>query len=345
MGDISQTLSAAALDYRVIFDNALETYKRKTKQDIRSHPLFAKLEACNSPDAILTVLQNQIPTFDQSRSADVELTKWLKPTVNVLDALSATIGGGITLVYPPAGVIFTGIGILLSAALAVSASQDALAIVFERIGNFFRRLETYVEVPPTQGMTDVIVKIMVEVLTILAIATKEMKQSKARKYLRRLVGRADMEDTMNRLDQLTQDEVRMAAAQGLRATHRVDDKVQGVGDKVQDVDNKVQGVDDKVQGVDDRVRDVHDRLHVVIGGGEVMKEEIRQVADNICDQKRNQLREGLRTWLSPPDPSVNYNTASDAHTTLWFTESNAFKNWKSSGSLLWKSWWMVNYPG
>ena len=53
-----------------------------------------------------------------------------------------------------------------------------LATVFERIENFFRRLETYVEVPPTTGMTDIIVKIMVEVLSILSIATKEIKQSR-----------------------------------------------------------------------------------------------------------------------------------------------------------------------
>ena len=53
-----------------------------------------------------------------------------------------------------------------------------LATVFERIENFFRRLETYVEVPPTTGMTDMIVKIMVEVLSILSIATKEIKQSR-----------------------------------------------------------------------------------------------------------------------------------------------------------------------
>jgi hypothetical protein len=65
------------------------------------------------------------------------------------------------------------------AAKAVSASQDALADVFRRIENFFRRLETYVEVPPTAGMTDIIVEIMVEVLSILAIATKEIKQSRA----------------------------------------------------------------------------------------------------------------------------------------------------------------------
>jgi hypothetical protein len=52
-------------------------------------------------------------------------------------------------------------------------------MVFERIENFFRRLETYVQVPPTTGMTDIIVKIMVEVLSILSIATKEIKQGRA----------------------------------------------------------------------------------------------------------------------------------------------------------------------
>ena len=63
-------------------------------------------------------------------------------------------------------------------AKAVSDSQVVLATVFERIENFFRRLETYVEVPSTTGMTDMIVKIMVEVLSILSIATKEIKQNR-----------------------------------------------------------------------------------------------------------------------------------------------------------------------
>ena len=97
-------------------------------------------------------------------------------------------------------MVFAGIGVLLSvssffffhpiysgayrdvklsqAAKAVSDSQDVLATVFERIENFFRRLETYVELPPAAGMTDIIVKIMVEVLSIISIATKEIKQSR-----------------------------------------------------------------------------------------------------------------------------------------------------------------------
>jgi hypothetical protein len=61
----------------------------------------------------------------------------------------------------------------------LSASQDKLINVFERIENFFSRLETYIKVSRTAGMTDVIVKIMTEVLSILSIATKEIKQSRA----------------------------------------------------------------------------------------------------------------------------------------------------------------------
>ena len=51
--------------------------------------------------------------------------------------------------------------------------------VFVRIESFFKRLESYTEVRPTDAMTDVTVKIMIEVLSILAIATKEVKQGRS----------------------------------------------------------------------------------------------------------------------------------------------------------------------
>jgi hypothetical protein len=68
------------------------------------------------------------------------------------------------------------------AAKDVRASQDALVDIFGRIEMFFRRLEIYTEVRPTTGMMDVIIQIMVEVLFILGIATKEIKQSRISKY-------------------------------------------------------------------------------------------------------------------------------------------------------------------
>jgi hypothetical protein len=53
--------------------------------------------------------------------------------------------------------------------------------IFERIECFFRRLEIYAKVPPTPEMMDITTQIMVEVLSILGIATKEMKQGTASK--------------------------------------------------------------------------------------------------------------------------------------------------------------------
>ncbi len=66
------------------------------------------------------------------------------------------------------------------------------------------------------------------------------------KFLKKLVGRKDIEDALKRLDRLTQEEVRMAATQILKLTHSVEDKVNAVDDKVTGVRNKMKDVDDKM---------------------------------------------------------------------------------------------------
>jgi len=64
------------------------------------------------------------------------------------------------------------------AAKDVRSSQETFIDIFERIENFFCRLEIYTAVSPTPEMTDMMVKIMVEVLAILGISTKETKQGR-----------------------------------------------------------------------------------------------------------------------------------------------------------------------
>jgi len=58
----------------------------------------------------------------------------------------------------------------------VRASHSTIIDIFERMESFFLRLETYIEVQPTTEMRDIIIKIMVEFLSILAIATKEINR-------------------------------------------------------------------------------------------------------------------------------------------------------------------------
>ena len=92
--------ASSSSSFDVIFDKALKAYKKKAKEDLTIHPLAAQLQACDSPAALLTILQDQIDQFNQSRSRsdDERLQKWLNPTINVLSAFSATLGGGIGLV-------------------------------------------------------------------------------------------------------------------------------------------------------------------------------------------------------------------------------------------------------
>ena len=90
--------STSHSNFAFIFNAALETYNRKTKQDLASHPLLPRLQSCDSPEAILHVLREQNPEFDQSQNSDDSLTEWVTPIVNVLYSFSATLGGVVGLV-------------------------------------------------------------------------------------------------------------------------------------------------------------------------------------------------------------------------------------------------------
>jgi hypothetical protein len=60
----------------------------------------------------------------------------------------------------------------------VRSSQNTLLDIFQRIKMFFGRLELYTKVEPTPEMMDMMVQITVEVLSVLGIATKEIKQGR-----------------------------------------------------------------------------------------------------------------------------------------------------------------------
>ncbi|KAH9048906.1 hypothetical protein EDB84DRAFT_82962 [Lactarius hengduanensis] len=182
---MSETPSTATASsrFQAIFNAALKSYEKQTKNDLLAHPLASQFQSCDSISAILAILQDQVQEFDRACNGDERLTKWLNPTVNVLYAFSATLGEGVGLVFSPAKVIFAGIGVFLLVAKDVAASKDTLAELFDRMGYFFKRLETYTEVTPTAVMTDIITKIMVEVLTIFGLATKELRRGSASEFL------------------------------------------------------------------------------------------------------------------------------------------------------------------
>jgi hypothetical protein len=67
---------------------------------------------------------------------------------------------------------------MYQAADGVSSSYDALVELFECVGNFLKRLRIYTDVPVSPSMTDIIVKIVVELLSVFSLATKQIKQGR-----------------------------------------------------------------------------------------------------------------------------------------------------------------------
>ena len=61
----------------------------------------------------------------------------------------------------------------------MNSSYDDLVDLFEMIEHLLKPLETFAHVPPTPTTDDMIAKIMVELLSTLALTTKELKEGRS----------------------------------------------------------------------------------------------------------------------------------------------------------------------
>ena len=108
-------------------------------------------------------------------------------------------------------------------ATSVGASYDALGDLFECVANLLRRLHTYTEkmIPPFPEISDIMMKIMIEVVNVVALATEQIKNGRfsepstthhsslahrgTEKFAKRLLGERNVEAILRRLDRLTQE--------------------------------------------------------------------------------------------------------------------------------------------
>ena len=158
---------------------------------------------------------------------------------------------------------------ICQAAGGVTSSYEALLDLFECLGNFLKRLEIYTTIPPTPIMSDIIAKIMVQLLSVLALATNQIKQGRfskhavtyaflvpqrsTEKFAKKLLGDGEIEAILQRLDRLTQDEARMTAAQTLGVVHGLVDNMKIVMEGAECLRNCLQILSEHLfrwQGVD-----------------------------------------------------------------------------------------------
>ncbi|KAF8262750.1 CHAT domain-containing protein [Lactarius quietus] len=109
-----QTPTTSSSKFNTILDAALTEYKKTAGSDLLAHPLATEVNQCDSIDAISAILERQAREFKQFRDGDRRLMKWINPMVDVLSTFSETLGRVASMAFPPAGAVFTGIGVLLA---------------------------------------------------------------------------------------------------------------------------------------------------------------------------------------------------------------------------------------
>jgi hypothetical protein len=105
--------------------------------------------------------------------------------------------------------------------------------------------------------------------------------------LKKLAGNRDIEDSLEKLDKLTQEEARMASAELLKMAHSVDGKVMGVDDRVKSVEGQVQEVRDDVQDVGNMVQSVEGRVRGDVQDiGNDISVKVQRVDDKLDQSNR-----------------------------------------------------------
>ena len=135
------------------------------------------------------------------------------------------------------------------------------------------RFGKYIAVRPSTAMVAIIVEIMVQVISILGIATKEIKEGfisrsfladiypnltfHAEKFFKRLFGINRLKDALQQLDKLAPEEALMAGADTQVIAAHIDENVTDVAANVVVIDEGVKDIRVGMEGVHGQVTEIN----------------------------------------------------------------------------------------
>jgi hypothetical protein len=99
--------------------------------------------------------------------------------------------------------------------------------------------------------------------------------------MKRLMGKTEVDDALERLNMLTQEENLMTVARTFEATKHVDTKVTVIEEALQQVDGNVRATQELTHHVDDNVMEIQELTYDVHADVEVIKEGTRAIGDNV----------------------------------------------------------------
>jgi hypothetical protein len=158
----------------------------------------------------------------------------------------------------------------------VIASYETLINLFERTQFFLQRLNHYITASLTPEMTELLAKILAQVLFVLALSTKEMKERRisaliyskysfladrsAEKFMKRLIEKTEVEDGLQQLEMLTKEENLMTAARALGIASDICHDAKVIKDDTQDIKDDTRDIKEDTRDIKEDARNIKDDM-------------------------------------------------------------------------------------
>ncbi|VDB88494.1 unnamed protein product [Peniophora sp. CBMAI 1063] len=279
-----------------LWDEALQRYKKETKQDLLSLP-FAKDFPSRPSNAskVLEHFKKRDESFKTFRDLGHKVLSVLESIVHFVHLFidSGAEAAAASNVVPGGKAIFVAVGAMLQATQGVSRLYDAVETLLQKVTDYLERVSIHLEplTPPSPALMDILIDTLVHILTTLALATRYCNSviasdsraknvaravfRRGKDYFRVLVDKTGVQDTLDKLEALTEKERLLTAVSSYAAIREVQPQVKLIYDEA--------------------------------------------------------ALSALRSWLRPPDPKpANYDNKSRPGSCQWFIDSQQFKQWKAS---------------
>jgi len=208
---------SGSVSFQKLLESALLRYEKKTGVTLSKHPLALQLQSCNSVEDFNNVLQDKAKDIRESE----RITKSMRTIVSILTPLSsvASLPDTVGLVcykslmaasysdlflqaFPPAKAIQACLAVLLDvcavlwsicrspcdahvnqSAKGEISNFDALISWLESIENFIGRLSVYTNKTLPPAVVEIVVKIIEELISTLALVTKKLRERKRGEFV------------------------------------------------------------------------------------------------------------------------------------------------------------------
>ncbi|KAL1742741.1 hypothetical protein HDZ31DRAFT_65691 [Schizophyllum fasciatum] len=167
----------------VLWKDAISRYQKEADVDLQSPAALSLL----SREEVTAYLDDQEQTFERYREGSPNLQglrERLLPVMTILDKLCDPIGDLLSAVFPASKLIFSAVGALVKAALAVQEEFEAVSEAFDGIHSHLQVVEYVADAHPL--LREASVKLLVQILVVLGVISKMRKEGRLRAWLRGL---------------------------------------------------------------------------------------------------------------------------------------------------------------